>query len=117
MTGIIEGFEQRRLQGDGTEIDALVGGSGPPLLLLHGWPQTRMCWAAVASALTDMFTVVVPDLRGYGRSGKPDGGPDAYSKRLMARHQIAMMKELGFARFAVGAPASPTGWRSTIRRW
>ncbi|MGO7015430.1 alpha/beta fold hydrolase [Rhizobium leguminosarum] len=103
MTGLIDGFEQRRLRGDGIEIDALIGGNGPPLLLLHGWPQTRRCWAAVAPALTDIFTVVVPDLRGYGRSDKPDGGPDVYSKRAMARDQIAVMNELGFKRFAVGA--------------
>jgi haloacetate dehalogenase len=103
MSGIIEGFEQRLLQGDGIEIDTIVGGSGPPLLLLHGWPQTRMCWAAVAPALIDRFTVVVPDLRGYGRSGKPGGGLDAYSKRAMARDQLAVMRALGFERFAVGA--------------
>jgi haloacetate dehalogenase len=103
MSGVIEGFEQRRVRGDGIGIDTLVGGSGPPLLLLHGWPQTRMCWAAVAPKLTDMFTVVVPDLRGYGRSGKPDAGSDVYSKRAMARDQVAVMNGLGFERFAVGA--------------
>jgi haloacetate dehalogenase len=62
-----------------------------------------MCWAAVAPKLTDMFTVVVPDIRGYGRSGKPDAGSDVYSKRAMARDQVAVMCELGFERFAVGA--------------
>ncbi len=101
--GLIEGFERRRLPGDGVQIDALVGGSGPPLLLLHGWPQTRVCWAQVAPALTRHFTVVVPDLRGYGRSDKPTGGDDhsAYSKRTLARDQVATMAALGFARFAV----------------
>ncbi|MBW9054953.1 alpha/beta fold hydrolase [Rhizobium mesosinicum] len=103
--GIIEGFQQRRLPGDGVEIDALVAGHGPPLLLLHGWPQTRMCWSRVAPALAAHFTVVVPDLRGYGRSGKPEGSADhkTYSKRAMARDQIAAMRALGFERFAVGA--------------
>jgi haloacetate dehalogenase len=101
--GVIEGFERRRLPGDAIEVDALVAGSGPPLLLLHGYPQTRMCWAKVAPRLAERFTVVVPDLRGYGRSDKPEGGGDhsAYSKRTMARDQVALMRSLGFDRFAV----------------
>ncbi|MBB3441226.1 alpha/beta hydrolase [Rhizobium sp. BK379] len=103
--GLIKGFQQRRLPGDGLEIDALVGGNGPPLLLLHGWPQTRMCWSRVAPALAAHFTVVIPDLRGYGRSDKPEGSADheTYSKRAMARDQIATMRALGFERFDVGA--------------
>lgn len=102
--GLITGFDRRVLPGDGIEIDALVGGSGPPLLLLHGWPETRMCWAAVAPALAARFTVVVPDLRGYGRSGKPQSGqPLDYAKRTMARDQLATMRALGFDRFAVGS--------------
>lgn len=103
--GMIEGFDEKRLQGDGVDISTLIGGSGPPLLLLHGWPQTRMCWSAVAPALATSFTVVVPDLRGYGRSGKPEGGDNHvnYSKRAMARDQRSIMKTLGFDKFAVGA--------------
>jgi haloacetate dehalogenase len=103
--GLIEGFERRQLPGDGIDVDVLIAGSGPPLLLLHGWPQTRVCWSAVAPALAEMFTVVIPDLRGYGRSGKPESGTDhaAYSKRAMARDQIATMRALGFEAFAVGA--------------
>lgn len=102
--GLIDGFERRRLPGDGVEIDALVGGAGPPLLLLHGYPQTRVMWKAVAPVLAARFTVVVPDLRGYGRSGKPDGGAShiTYSKRAMALDQIASMRALGFDRFAIG---------------
>ena len=101
--GLIDGFERRRLPGDGVEIDALVGGSGPPLLLLHGYPQTRVIWKSVAPSLAGRFTVVVPDLRGYGRSGKPDGDAShsTYSKRAMALDQIASMRALGFDRFAV----------------
>ncbi len=102
-SGLIDGFEPRRFAGDDVEIDALIGGSGPPLLLLHGWPQTRVCWANVAPVLAKRFTVVVPDLRGYGRSGKPAGSNDhaTYSKRTMARDQLATMRALGFSRFAV----------------
>lgn len=101
--GLISGFERQRLPGDGVEIDALVGGSGSPLLLLHGWPETRVGWAKVAPVLAKHFTVVVPDLRGYGRSDKPAGGGDhtAYAKRTVARDQIATMSALGFSRFAV----------------
>jgi haloacetate dehalogenase len=78
-------------------------GEGPPLLLLHGYPQTRACWAAVAPPLAEHFTVVAADLRGYGDSDKPAGGPDhaAYSKRAMAADMVGLMAELGFDRFDV----------------
>jgi haloacetate dehalogenase len=101
--GLIDGFERRRLPGDGLTIDALVGGSGPPLLLLHGYPQTRVMWRAIATALAQQYTVVVPDLRGYGRSDKPAGDAEhmAYAKRTMAQDQLATMRALGFERFAV----------------
>ncbi len=103
MDGSIEGFERQRVAGHGVEIDTLVGGSGPPLLLLHGYPQTRVCWKAVAPRLAERFTVVVPDLRGYGRSDKPAGDDrhEQYSKRTMALDQIAVMGALGHDRFAV----------------
>jgi haloacetate dehalogenase len=79
------------------------GGSGPPLLLLHGHPQTHVIWHKVADQLAQQFTVVAADLRGYGDSGKPDGGAGhvAYSKREMARDQLELMRSLGFERFDV----------------
>lgn len=101
--GLIEGFTRHRLPGDGLCIDALIGGSGPPLLLLHGYPQTRLAWRGVAPLLAKHFTVVVPDLRGYGRSDKPmgDAAHTLYSKRQMGRDQLASMGALGFNRFMV----------------
>lgn len=82
-------------------ISALVGGDGPPLLLLHGYPQTRTMWHRVAPALAAEYTVVVPDLRGYGRSGAPaaDERATQYAKRAMAADQVAVMESLGFGRF------------------
>lgn len=101
--GVIDGFARRRLPGKEVEIDALVGGDGPPLLLLHGYPQTRLIWKQVAPRLAERFTVVIPDLRGYGRSEKPEGDAahNRYSKRTMALDQIATMQSLGFERFAI----------------
>ncbi len=103
MDGLIENFERRRLPGSGLQIDALVGGSGPPLLLLHGYPQTRMAWKAVAPLLAENFTLVMPDLRGYGRSDKPGGDAEhmLYSKRVMALDQVQTMHALGFSQFYV----------------
>ena len=79
------------------------GGSGPPLLLLHGNPQTHVMWHLVAPRLAEEFTVVATDLRGYGDSSKPETTPDhePYSKRAMARDQVAVMRALGFERFAL----------------
>jgi haloacetate dehalogenase len=92
-----------RVVRDGVEIAAWVMGSGPPLLLLHGYPQTRAMWHRVAPALAERFTLVASDLRGYGDSSAPEGDPahGNYSKRTMAADQLALMDELGFARFAV----------------
>lgn len=85
------------------DIAVRVAGSGPGLLLLHGYPQTGAIWHRVAPELTERFTVVVPDLRGYGASGKPTGEPGGarYSKRAMAADQVAVMGELAFESFAV----------------
>jgi haloacetate dehalogenase len=100
---MFDGFETRRLGVNGTEIHLVIGGSGPPLLLLHGYPQTHVIWHRIAPSLAHDFTVVAPDLRGYGDSGKPDGGPghEAYAKRTMALDQVEVMAALGFERFAV----------------
>lgn len=102
-TELFPGFSRRVVPVGDVEINAVVGGSGPPLLLLHGWPQTHAMWHELAPRLASRFTVVATDLRGYGDSGKPDGGPDhaAYSFRAMAADQVAVMAALGHSTFAV----------------
>lgn len=100
---LFEGFETQCVQVDGTEIFLRYGGAGPPLLLLHGYPQTHAMWHPLASELAKQFTVVCPDLRGYGDSGKPPSDEEhaPYSKRVMAADQVAVMETLGFPRFQV----------------
>ena len=99
----LAGFTRSQVAVTGTDIAVAVAGSGPPLLLLHGFPQTMAMWHRVAPLLTDYFTVVCADLRGYGDSGRPDSGPDhaGYSKRSMAQDQVEVMSALGFDQFAV----------------
>jgi haloacetate dehalogenase len=105
MSVVITGFEQKRItvsSDDGPlEIACQVGGNGPPILLLHGFPQTKAIWEIVAPELAKNYTVVVSDLRGYGESSKPYGKADhsSYSKRAMAADQHAMMKALGYEQF------------------
>lgn len=84
-------------------LRAAIGGSGPPLLLLHGHPQTHVTWHKIAPALAERHTVIAADLRGYGDSSKPEGGERQinYAKRAMAADQVALMRLLGFGRFAV----------------
>ncbi|WP_370155228.1 alpha/beta fold hydrolase [Ferrovibrio sp.] len=98
---LFPGFEQKRLAGAGAEINLRVGGSGPPLLLLHGYPQTHAMWHRIAPRLAADYTVVCPDLRGYGDSSKPatDAEHMPYSKRAMAADMVAVMQALGFDRF------------------
>ena len=88
-------------QASGATINTLVGGKGPPLLLIHGHPETHVTWHKVAPKLAERFTVVMTDLRGYGDSSKPGGGPDQvnYSKRVMGNDQVEVMKSLGFDKF------------------
>ncbi len=103
MTDFFPGFERRRVATSGAEINLVTGGSGPPLLLLHGYPQTHLMWRKVAPRLAAEFTLVIPDLRGYGDSAKPPAGADCvnYSKRALAQDQVETMAALGFERFMV----------------
>ena len=98
---MFEGFTRRRLRANGVEINTLVDGSGPPLLLLHGYPQSHLIWHRVAPELAKRYTVVATDLRGYGASEKPVGLADHanYSKREMAKDQVEVMRQLGFSSF------------------
>jgi haloacetate dehalogenase len=98
---MLDDFETRRISLAEAEIFLRIGGKGPPLLLLHGYPQTHLIWHRIAPTLARSFTLVMPDLRGYGRSKgpPPDAEHRAYSKRSMAGDMIAVMERLGFKRF------------------
>ena len=100
---MLDGFKAQRIEVDGIGIHARIGGAGPPLLLLHGYPQTHVIWHKIAPRLAERFTVVATDLRGYGDSDCPESGPnhEGYSKRVMAADQVAVMRSLGFERFRV----------------
>jgi haloacetate dehalogenase len=100
---MLEKFKAAEIETGETTIFARWRGSGPPLLLLHGFPETHLMWRSVAPLLARHFTVVCADLRGYGRSGCPASTPDhaPYSKRPMARDMMAVMRHLGFPRFSV----------------
>jgi haloacetate dehalogenase len=93
------GFESRRFDVDGLSLQAVVGGSGPPLVLVHGAPQSCIMWRHVAPHLAEHFTLVMPDLRGYGRSDKPAQGD--YSKRRMGADVVEIARQLGFDTFAL----------------
>lgn len=104
LGALFPGFRHCRVEvAEGVEIAATVGGSGPPLLMLHGHPQTRAIWHRVAPALAHHHTLVMADLRGYGDSSKPPGADEHanYAKRVMAQDQRRLMAHLGFERFAV----------------
>jgi haloacetate dehalogenase len=100
---MFEGFTRTQIKVQDVTINLVHGGAGPPVLLLHGYPQTHAMWHQVAPQLAEHFTVIVPDLRGYGDSSKPAGEPDHanYAKRTMAQDQVEVMTTLGYERFAV----------------
>ena len=100
---VLDSFKAAEIRTGETTIYARWGGSGPPVLLLHGFPQTHLMWREVARLLARRFTVVCADLRGYGRSGCPTSTPDhaPYAKRAMARDMVVVMDHLGFPRFSV----------------
>ena len=98
-----DGFATRRISTPRGEVRARVGGSGPPLLVVHGFPETHLMWHPVAAGLAERFTVVAPDLPGYGDSFRPPVSADhaAHSKRALAADLVAAMGALGFEAFAV----------------
>jgi haloacetate dehalogenase len=100
---MFEGFEQVMVDTGEVVTRVRYGGSGPPLLLLHGHPQTHLMWHKIAPRLARDFTVIAADLTGYGDSSKPPTTPDhtPYSKRAMARDQVAVMRHFGFEQFSV----------------
>src|SRR5260221_5683311 len=101
MADFFPGFERRRIATSGAEINLVTGGNGPPLFLLHGYPQTHLFWRKIAPRLAQEFTLVIPDLRGYGDSSKTPGGPDhtAHFKSALAQDQAEAMSTLRFDRF------------------
>jgi haloacetate dehalogenase len=103
MTSMFDGFDRKNVRVGDVDIACVVGGAGPPVLMLHGFPQTHALWARVAPLLAGEFTVVCADLRGYGDSTKPPETPDfaAYSFRAMAADQLGLMRALGFDGFHV----------------
>jgi haloacetate dehalogenase len=103
LADLFPDFATRRFTAPAGHIFARVGGSGPPLLCLHGYPQTHVCWHRLAPALAGEYTVIVMDLRGYGQSSTPPSDPEhtVYSKRAMAADCIAVMRACGHERFIV----------------
>jgi hypothetical protein len=120
-TTTFEEFEAIEVQGEEASIFLRHLGSGPPVLLLHCFPQTHLMWRSVAPLLARSFTVVCADLRGYGRSSCPPSRPDhaPYAKRAMASDMVLVMEKLGFSRFSIvghdRAVASPIVSRSITR--
>lgn len=103
MQSDIPGFDRQRIDLGEITLSVHMGGEGPPLILLHGYPQNHMCWAKIAPTLARSFRVIVPDLRGYGDSDAPpdDEGHTVYSKRRMALDIVALADRLGIGRFHI----------------
>ncbi|MEL6372729.1 MAG: alpha/beta hydrolase [Pseudomonadota bacterium] len=101
LPDLFPGFEHHTIAAGEVKLNLRTGGRGPALVLLHGYPQTHVCWHAIAPALAEHFTLIIPDLRGYGRSEAPpaDEGHLAYAKRTMAADIVALMRALGHERF------------------
>ncbi|MGO4205430.1 alpha/beta hydrolase [Rhodococcus sp. TAF43] len=99
----IDGFDYHRISGEGgIELNVAVGGSGDPVVLLHGFPQTHLMWRHVARRLSERHLVIVPDLRGYGASDKPEeASPETYSKRTMAHDIVSVVRGIGHDRFSL----------------
>ncbi|HEV8427063.1 MAG TPA: alpha/beta hydrolase [Pyrinomonadaceae bacterium] len=100
---MFKGFTHKQIKTRGATINLVQGGKGPPVLLLHGYPETHVCWHLVAPTLAERFTVICSDLRGCGDSAKPESDPEHlnYSKRVMAQDQVEVMQALGFDQFVV----------------
>ena len=103
MSELFPGFEQRRITVAGVQINCRIAGEGPPLLMLHGYPQTHACWHRLAPLLKGAYSLVLPDLPGYGDSGflEPDAANHTYSKRNIAAIMAGLMRALGHERFIV----------------
>jgi haloacetate dehalogenase len=103
MPKMFDGFTHKRIKTSGAEIALVQGGSGSPMLLLHGYPQNHVIWHTVAPRLAQQFKLVIPDLRGYGDSSKPPADAEhlSYSKRAMALDMVEVMTALGFERFDI----------------
>jgi haloacetate dehalogenase len=101
----LPGFEYQRIDVEGVTINCAIKGTGPPLLMLHGYPQNHLIWRHVAPSLAEDYTVVLADLRGYGDSDKPvpDAAGLVYSKRAMAGDQVGLMRRLGFSEFQMAS--------------
>lgn len=102
IPSLFPGFHGHRIAANAGVVNALVGGAGPPVLLLHGYPQTHVAWHRIAPVLAKQYTVIASDLRGYGDSvAAPDADVAAFSKARMGDDQFVLMDSLGFQRFAV----------------
>src|SRR5688572_25899834 len=103
ISRFLPGFTVSKVKTTGTTIHVVKGGQGPPVLLLHGAPMSHITWRFIGPQLAKQYTVVAPDLRGYGDSGKMPDTPDHanYSKRVMALDQVEVMKHFGFDKFPV----------------